>query len=100
LLAIAAFSLCTLFIGHLLGGPVEENRSVLALCTATRHPFIAITLIQANFATEKLAVPAVFMALIVTSIASIPYMRMRKARVATAVPQHAPLPQPQSPRST
>src|SRR5689334_15564016 len=33
LLAIAAFALCTLFLGHLLGGPVEENRSVLALCT-------------------------------------------------------------------
>jgi BASS family bile acid:Na+ symporter len=100
LLAIAAFALCTLFIGHLLGGPVEENRSVLALCTATRHPFIAIALIQANFASEKLAVPAVFMALIVTSIASVPYVRMRRARFARAVPQSAPLPQPQSPRST
>ena len=99
LLAIAAFALCTLFIGHLLGGPVEENRSVLALCTATRHPFIAITLIQANFPTEKLAVPAVFMALIVTSIASVPYVRMRKAKFARPVPQAAPLPQPQSPQS-
>ena len=100
LLAVAAFAVCTLFIGHLLGGPVEENRSVLALCTATRHPFIAITLIQANFASEKLAVPAVFMALIVTSLASMPYVRMRKGKVARAVPQAAPLPQPQSPRST
>jgi len=99
LLAIAAFALCTLFIGHLLGGPVEENRSVLALCTATRHPFIAITLIQAKFPTEKLAVPAVFMALIVTAIASIPYVRMRKAKYARPVPQAAPLPQPQSPQS-
>jgi len=100
LLAAAAFALCTLFIGHLLGGPIEENRSVLALCTATRHPFIAITLIQANFANEKLAVPAVFMALIVTSVASVPYVRMRKARYARTVPQSAPMPQPQSPRST
>lgn len=99
LLAIAAFALCTLFIGHLLGGPVDENRSVLALCTATRHPFIAITLIQANFPDEKLAVPAVFMALIVTSIASVPYVRMRKAKYARPMPQAAPLPQPQSPQS-
>ncbi|MBW8771645.1 MAG: hypothetical protein JF589_17975 [Gemmatimonadetes bacterium] len=100
LLAITAFSLCTLYIGHLLGGPVEENRSVLALCTATRHPFIAIALVQANFPSERLAVPAVFMALIVTTIASVPYVRMRQARQARAVPQAAPLPQPQSPRST
>jgi BASS family bile acid:Na+ symporter len=100
LLAITAFSLCTLYIGHLLGGPVEENRSVLALCTATRHPFIAIALVQANFPSERLAVPAVFMALIVTTIASVPYVQMRRARQARAVPQAAPLPQPQSPRST
>jgi BASS family bile acid:Na+ symporter len=109
LLAIAAFALCTLFIGHLLGGPVDENRSVLALCTASRHPFIAITLIQANFATDRLAVPAVFMALIVTAVASVPYVRMRKAKHARSAPQAAPLPHaaplpqpqsPQSPRST
>jgi BASS family bile acid:Na+ symporter len=100
LLAIAAFALCALFIGHLLGGPSEENRSVLALCTATRHPFIAIALIRANFPYERLAVPAVFMALIVTTVASIPYVQMRKARYGKAVPQAAPLPQPQSPRST
>jgi BASS family bile acid:Na+ symporter len=100
LLAIAAYTVCTLVIGHLLGGPSEGDRSVLALCTATRHPFIAIALIQANFASEKLAVPAVFMALIVTSIASVPYVRMRKAKFARAVPQTAPVPQPQSPRST
>ncbi|HEX7978397.1 MAG TPA: bile acid:sodium symporter [Gemmatimonadaceae bacterium] len=100
LLATAGFAICTLFIGHLLGGPRYENRSVLALCTATRHPFIAIVLIQANFATEKLAVPAVFMALIVTTVASIPYVRLRRAKRGQAMPQAAPLPQPQSPRST
>jgi BASS family bile acid:Na+ symporter len=100
LLAIAAYTLCALLIGHLLGGPSEGDRSVLALCTATRHPFIAIALIQAYFASERLAVPAVFMALIVTTIASVPYVRMRKAKFARTVPQAAPLPQPQSPRST
>jgi BASS family bile acid:Na+ symporter len=100
LVAIAAFALCTLFIGHLLGGPVDEDRSVLALCTATRHPFVAIVLIHANFASEKLAVPAVFMVLIVTSVASVPYVRVRKAKHARAVPQATPVPQPQSPRST
>jgi BASS family bile acid:Na+ symporter len=70
---------------------VQEDRSVLALCTATRHPFIAIVLIQANFASEKLAVPAVFMALIVTSVASLPYVRMRKAKHATRAAEAAPL---------
>jgi BASS family bile acid:Na+ symporter len=99
LLAIAAFAVSALFIGHLLGGPVDENRSVLALCTATRHPFIAIVLIQANFAAEKLAVPAVFMALIVTSVASIPYVQMRKAKRARADAVVAPVSHPPARRS-
>jgi len=99
LLAIAAFALSALFIGHLLGGPVDEDRSVLALCTATRHPFIAIVLIQANFASEKLAVPAVFMALIVTSVASVPYVRMRKAKPPKPVTEVAPVSHPPARRS-
>ena len=99
LLAIAAFAASALFIGHLLGGPVDENRSVLALCTATRHPFIAILLIQENFASEKLAVPAVFMALVVTSIASLPYVRMRKAKRSKPVAEVAPVSRPPARRS-
>jgi BASS family bile acid:Na+ symporter len=99
LLAIAAFAVSALFIGHLLGGPVEENRSVLALCTATRHPFIAIMLIQANFASEKLAVPAVFMALVVTSIASVPYVRMRRGNRSQPEAEVAPVSRPPVRRS-
>jgi bile acid:Na+ symporter, BASS family len=99
LLAIAAFAAAALFIGHLLGGPVDENRSVLALCTATRHPFIAILLIQENFASEKLAVPAVFMALVVTSIASVPYVRMRRTKRVKPVAEVAPVSHPPARRS-
>ena len=90
LLAIAAFAVGTLLIGHLLGGPMRGDRSVLALCTATRHPFIAMVLIQANFASEQLAVPAVFMALIVTSVASLPYVRMLRQQKVEPAPEAAP----------
>src|SRR5215207_5654293 len=62
LAVIAGFSIFTLLIGHLLGGPVPEDRTVLALCTATRHPFVAIALAQANFGSERLAAPAIFLA--------------------------------------
>jgi BASS family bile acid:Na+ symporter len=90
LLAIAAFAICSQFIGHLLGGPVTGDRSVLALCTATRHPFIAMTLIQANYASEKLAVPAVFMTLVVPSVASLPYVRMLRRQHVDVSPEGAP----------
>jgi len=31
-----------LAVGHLLGGPAREDRSVLALATASRHPGVAL----------------------------------------------------------
>ena len=70
---------------------------MLALCTATRHPFIAMVLIQANFASEQLAVPAVFMALIVTSIASLPYVRMLRRQPVGAASEAVPVPAPEAP---
>jgi BASS family bile acid:Na+ symporter len=38
IVAIAAFVLAGLAVGHLLGGPDPQDRTVLALATATRHP--------------------------------------------------------------
>jgi len=94
LAVIAGFAIFALLIGHLLGGPVSEDRTVLALCTATRHPFIAIVLAQANFGSEKLAVPAIFLALLVTLVASAPYVAMRRRR---AVPRDGKVPPPYHP---
>ncbi|HKH92604.1 MAG TPA: hypothetical protein VKA54_12410 [Gemmatimonadaceae bacterium] len=95
LAVIAGFSIFTLLIGHLLGGPVPEDRTVLALCTATRHPFVAIALAQANFGSERLAAPAIFLALLVTLVASAPYVAMRRRQHAPSVakvppPRHHP----------
>jgi BASS family bile acid:Na+ symporter len=73
LVAIVAMTLAGLGVGHLLGGPTRENRVVLALATASRHPAVAITLLTANFPNEKLVTAAVVLALIVTAIASVPY---------------------------
>ena len=74
LLAIAAFVLGGLAIGHLLGGPEPENRAALAMATASRHPGIAIALAVANFPKEKLAMAAVLLYLLVNALISIPYL--------------------------
>ena len=37
-IALTAFVLVGLAIGHVLGGPVPENRTSLAIATASRHP--------------------------------------------------------------
>ena len=80
LLTLAAFVLFGLAIGHLLGGPVPENRTALALSTASRHPGIALALAQANFPEQKLAMAAVLLYLVVNAMVSIPYLSWTNGR--------------------
>jgi len=87
LVAIAAFVLAGLVIGHLVGGPKPENRAGLAMATVSRHPGIAIALSVANFPEEKLAIPAVLLYLLVNVLVSIPYQIWTK-RQAHEVETH------------
>lgn len=74
LLSLGVFALVGYFVGYQLGGPETENRRVLALATASRHPAVAVAIAQANFTQQKLVVPAIVLylivSLIVTGIAS------------------------------
>jgi BASS family bile acid:Na+ symporter len=75
-----------LLIGHLLGGPDPENRSVLALATASRHPGVALVAgISASVQAPRLVTAAVLLAFVVSMIVSIPYAAWRK-RVHSALP--------------
>jgi bile acid:Na+ symporter, BASS family len=89
LLSLAAFALIGYVVGHLLGGPDPEDRSVLALATASRHPAIAVAIAHANFPQQKLVLPAVLIYLIisgiVTSLAS-KLMNRTKTPVETTKP--------------
>jgi len=48
---------------------------VLALCTASRHPGIAIAIAAANFPDQKRVPAAVLLYLIVNGILSGPYLK-------------------------
>ena len=85
LVAIAAFVLVGLLIGHFVGGPKPENRKGLALATASRHPGIAIALVVANFPEEKLAISAVLLYLLVNILVSIPYQILTKRKTQEVV---------------
>jgi len=85
LVAIAAFVLVGLLIGHFVGGPKPENRAGLALATASRHPGIAIALAVANFPEEKLAISAVLLYLLVNILVSIPYHILTKRKTQEVV---------------
>lgn len=87
-LALAAFVLVGLAIGHFLGGPAPENRTSLAISTASRHPGIALVLAQANFPEQTLAPAAVLLYLLVNAFVSIPYLlsiKRRRAKVEVPV---------------
>lgn len=78
LLALAAFALVGFIIGHLLGGPEPENRSVLALATASRHPAVALAISHHNFPGQKLAGALVLVYLVLSAILGKTYLSWAK----------------------
>jgi BASS family bile acid:Na+ symporter len=84
IVAIVAFVLVGLLIGHLLGGPEPDDRTVLALSTATRHPAVAMTILyQAQPQATVLA--ALILVLLVAAIVSLPYVRWRRRSAAATL---------------
>jgi len=85
LLALAAFALVGLIVGHLLGGPEPESRAVLALATSSRHPAVALAIGQVNFPNQKLAGALVLVYLVLSTILTVPYLNWaRKSQSTTA----------------
>lgn len=82
LMAIVLIALIGLVIGHVLGGPEEDDRTVLALATVSRHPGVAIAV--ASLTDQPLAPLGVLLALLVNELAVIPYKRWRRRRAAGA----------------
>lgn len=80
ILAFVALVAVGLAAGHLLGGPRPEERNMLALASASRHPAVAVALALANFPDDKLVIPAVLLYLVVCAIATIPYVRWSRRR--------------------
>ncbi len=78
LLAIIAFVAVGLLAGHFLGGPVEADRTILALSTATRHPGVALVIATGIFPDDKLIAPALIIYLLLGAIVSAPYGKWRQ----------------------
>jgi BASS family bile acid:Na+ symporter len=72
-LAIVAFVLAALAIGHRLGGPTPAHRTALAFSMASRHPGLAILIVQTNFPAERLALAAALLFLLINILATIAY---------------------------
>jgi bile acid:Na+ symporter, BASS family len=77
-IAFVAATVLWLLVGHTLGGPRLEDRSALALATASRHPAVAMAVASASFPNQKLAPAAVLLAFLMSTLVSAPYMAWRK----------------------
>src|SRR6185437_8256820 len=85
LIAFGSFSLVGLAVGHFLGGPNPNNRTVLALATSARHPAIAMTIGNLNFPDQKpVILVIVLLHVIVGFVLGIPYLIWRRASPAVA----------------
>jgi BASS family bile acid:Na+ symporter len=82
IIAFTLFVLVGLAAGHLLGGPDPQDRTVLALSTASRHPGMAMAIAQANFPGQKLVLGAVLLYLIVNGVCSALYLTFRRRHPA------------------
>lgn len=91
--AVAAVILAAvgLLVGHLLGGPDPQHRTVLALATASRHPGVALVAATSAYAqTPRLVTAAVLLAFVVSMIVSAPYAAWRRRVAATSANNRAP----------
>jgi BASS family bile acid:Na+ symporter len=75
ILAFAAFIVAGLAAGHLIGGPKQDERAVLAVASASRHPGLAIAIAHASFPDQRLAAPAVLLYLLVSAVVTLPYTK-------------------------
>ncbi|MBL8539124.1 MAG: membrane transporter protein [Betaproteobacteria bacterium] len=81
--AIVAFVVVGLLVGHLLGGPDPEHAVVLALSTACRHPGIAFAAASAVFPEEHFG-GTMLLYVVVSTLVAIPYLAWRRKRVTVA----------------
>jgi bile acid:Na+ symporter, BASS family len=80
LAAMTAFVAAGLAIGHWLGGPEADDRTVLAMSTASRHPAIALAIAKVNFPDEPRLGAAIVLFLLVNLLIGFPYLARQKQK--------------------
>jgi BASS family bile acid:Na+ symporter len=86
LLAITLFLVAGLATGHLLGGPAREDRVVLALSTASRHPGVAAAAGAALAPGETRVLAAIVLYLLMDRVLSSAYLLLIRHPAMAAAP--------------
>ncbi len=82
LLALGGMTFAALAIGHMLGGPGEDDRTGLAIACATRHVGIAM-IVAASVPGPRTAVIVVAY-LLAAALVTVPYLRWRQRKQPVA----------------
>jgi BASS family bile acid:Na+ symporter len=82
MLTLVGLLLVALAIGHVLGGPDENDRTALAISCATRHIGVAV-IVAATFRGPKTAV-LIAAYIVASALVSMAYLRWRKGKSARA----------------
>jgi len=71
-------------VGHLMGGQDPEDRTVLALSNACRHPGVAVAIAGAVAEDKGAVSAAVLLAVLVSVLVTVPYVKWRQRSLAPA----------------
>jgi len=88
IVAFALVSVVAVAVGHALGGPDPEDRTVLAIASPMRHPGVALAIARATFPDDALAPAAILLFLLVGTITTSVYGQLR-LRAARRIPERA-----------
>jgi BASS family bile acid:Na+ symporter len=86
LVVMVGFVAAGLAIGHRLGGPDPDDRTVLALSTACRHPGIALAAATANYPDDPHVASAILLYLLLNLLVCLPYVQWRRRRRVEPMP--------------
>jgi bile acid:Na+ symporter, BASS family len=80
-IALIAFVIVGLTVGHFFGGPGSGERITLALSTASRHPALALAIAGVNVPEERRVIHAVLLYLVVSALITVPYVAWQRKKV-------------------
>jgi predicted Na+-dependent transporter len=82
--ALVTLLVVSLAIGHLLGGPLADDRTALAVACSTRHIGLAVVVASSFPGTSTLVVLGVY--IVASLLVTLPYLRWRRRASPVAAP--------------
>jgi BASS family bile acid:Na+ symporter len=90
ILAFLGVAIVALVVGHLMGGPTYDDRTVLAIAATMRHPGVALAVAQVAVPEQRLAPAAILLSLLVGVVVTSLYGSLRQRGRGATTPSTRP----------